>query len=50
VTAQVQAVDLVLPPTPAPSSTSGCEASDFAGFVAGRIALNWPRTRARRFG
>jgi Zn-dependent M28 family amino/carboxypeptidase len=39
VTAQVQAVDLVLPPTPAPSSTSGCEASDFAGFVAGRIAL-----------
>jgi aminopeptidase Y len=32
-------VDLVLPPTPAPSSTSGCEASDFAGFVAGSIAL-----------
>ncbi|RJL32717.1 M28 family metallopeptidase [Bailinhaonella thermotolerans] len=39
VTAQVQAVDLVLPPTPTPTSTSGCEASDFAGFVAGRIAL-----------
>ncbi|MFB4283345.1 M28 family metallopeptidase [Nonomuraea sp. MTCD27] len=39
VTAQVQAVDVTLPPTPAPSSTSGCEASDFAGFVAGRIAL-----------
>ncbi|MEV0899893.1 M28 family metallopeptidase [Actinoplanes sp. NPDC049802] len=39
VTAQVQGVDLVLPPTPAPSSTSGCETSDFDGFVAGRIAL-----------
>ncbi|WP_406051600.1 M28 family metallopeptidase [Kribbella sp. NBC_00889] len=39
VTAQIQAVDLVLPPTPTPTSTSGCETSDFAGFVAGRIAL-----------
>ncbi|MGR6912736.1 M28 family peptidase [[Actinomadura] parvosata] len=39
VTAQVQGVDLTLPPTPSPSSTSGCEESDFAGFVAGRIAL-----------
>ncbi|WP_189162312.1 M28 family peptidase, partial [Sphaerisporangium melleum] len=39
VTAQVQAVDLTLPPAPTPSSTSGCEASDFAGFVPGRIAL-----------
>ncbi|GAA4954874.1 M28 family metallopeptidase, partial [Actinoplanes utahensis] len=39
VTAQVQAVDLTLPPTPAPTSTSGCETSDFDGFVAGRIAL-----------
>lgn len=39
VTAPVQAVDLVLPPTPAPTSTSGCEESDFDGFVAGRIAL-----------
>jgi aminopeptidase Y len=39
VTAQVQGVDLTLPPAPAPSSTSGCEASDFAGFVPGRIAL-----------
>ncbi|TMR09106.1 M20/M25/M40 family metallo-hydrolase [Nonomuraea turkmeniaca] len=39
VTAQVQGVDLTLPPAPAPSSTSGCEAADFAGFVAGRIAL-----------
>ncbi|GHE37482.1 aminopeptidase [Streptosporangium violaceochromogenes] len=39
VTASVQGVDLVLPPTPAPSSTSGCEAADFAGFVKGNIAL-----------
>ncbi|NUR83009.1 MAG: M28 family peptidase [Nonomuraea sp.] len=39
VTAQVQGVDLTLPPTPTPTSTSGCEESDFAGFVAGRIAL-----------
>ncbi|MEI8407235.1 MULTISPECIES: M28 family metallopeptidase [unclassified Kribbella] len=39
VTAQVQGVDLTLPPTPTPTSTSGCEMSDFAGFVAGRIAL-----------
>lgn len=40
VTAAVQAVDLVLPPgATANTSTSGCEAADFAGFVAGRIAL-----------
>lgn len=39
VTAQVQPVDLVLPPAAQPGSTSGCEAADFAGFVAGRIAL-----------
>ncbi|MFI6479668.1 M28 family peptidase [Nonomuraea sp. NPDC050663] len=39
VTAEVQGVDLTLPPTPTPTSTSGCETSDFAGFVAGRIAL-----------
>lgn len=32
-------VDVVIPPTPAPSSTSGCEASDFTGFVAGNVAL-----------
>jgi Zn-dependent M28 family amino/carboxypeptidase len=37
VTAGVQAVDLLLPPTG--GSTSGCEASDFAGFTAGKIAL-----------
>ncbi|MGV9302512.1 M28 family metallopeptidase [Nonomuraea sp. NPDC003727] len=39
VTGTVQAVDLVLPPAPAPSSTSGCEPSDFAGFTPGNIAL-----------
>ncbi|WP_433335415.1 M28 family metallopeptidase [Spirillospora sp. CA-294931] len=39
VTATVQAVDLVLPPSPAPGSTSGCEAADFAGFTSGNIAL-----------
>jgi hypothetical protein len=30
---------IVVPATPAPSSASGCAASDFAGFVAGNIAL-----------
>ncbi|MET0469117.1 MAG: M28 family metallopeptidase [Aeromicrobium sp.] len=39
VTGSVQAVDLTIPPTPEPSSTSGCEAADFAGFTAGNIAL-----------
>jgi Zn-dependent M28 family amino/carboxypeptidase len=40
VTANVEAVDLTLPPSPDPNgSTSGCEASDFAGFTAGDIAL-----------
>ncbi|GGN99001.1 aminopeptidase [Actinoplanes lobatus] len=39
VTAQVQGVDLTLPPTPTPTSNSGCETADFNGFVAGRIAL-----------
>ena len=40
VTAALQEVsDNVFPPTPRPSSTAGCEASDFAGFVGGRIAL-----------
>ena len=37
VTAAVQAVDLNLPSTG--GSTSGCEASDFAGFPPGNIAL-----------
>lgn len=36
-TANVQAVDTTA--TPSATSTSGCEAADFAGFVAGRIAL-----------
>ena len=35
----VQPVDLTIPATPVPSSTSGCEAADFAGFTAGNIAL-----------
>jgi Zn-dependent M28 family amino/carboxypeptidase len=40
VTANVTNVDLVLPPGPTPSSSSsGCEAADFAGFPAGNIAL-----------
>ncbi|WP_336204336.1 M28 family metallopeptidase [Nonomuraea sp. LPB2021202275-12-8] len=39
VSGQIQAVDLVLPPGAPNSSTSGCEASDFEGFVAGRVAL-----------
>lgn len=30
---------IVVPATPAPSSASGCSPSDFAGFVAGNIAL-----------
>ncbi|TYB66017.1 M20/M25/M40 family metallo-hydrolase [Nonomuraea sp. PA05] len=40
VSSTLQAVDLVLPPGPAAnSSSSGCEASDFAGFTPGNIAL-----------
>jgi Zn-dependent M28 family amino/carboxypeptidase len=39
VTATVQAVDVTLPPSAEPSSTSGCEAEDFSGFTAGNIAL-----------
>lgn len=35
----VVAVDLVLPPTASSSSTSGCEAADFADFPPGAIAL-----------
>jgi Zn-dependent M28 family amino/carboxypeptidase len=39
-TAALWAVDLVLPQAPGPgATTSGCEASDFAGFPAGAIAL-----------
>lgn len=39
VTGTLQAVDLVLPPTPDPSSSSGCEPADFAGFTPGNVAL-----------
>jgi len=40
VTAPVQPVDVVVPPgAAANTSTSGCEPEDFAGFVAGNIAL-----------
>ena len=39
VTANVQAVDVRLPPGPSNSSTSGCEASDFNNFTSGNIAL-----------
>ncbi|MEU7143898.1 M28 family peptidase [Nocardia sp. NPDC046473] len=30
---------IVIPPTPTPSSSSGCAATDFTGFVPGHIAL-----------
>ncbi len=30
---------IIIPPTPTPSSSSGCTAADFSGFVAGRVAL-----------
>jgi len=30
---------IIIPPTATPTSSSGCTASDFSGFVAGRIAL-----------
>ena len=36
-TAALQAVDVVMPPVG--GSTSGCEASDFAGFTPGNVAL-----------
>jgi Zn-dependent M28 family amino/carboxypeptidase len=39
VNAAVQPVDLTLPPDLNPTSTSGCEPSDFAGFSRGAIAL-----------
>jgi Zn-dependent M28 family amino/carboxypeptidase len=39
VTGTVVAVDVVEPPAETPSSTSGCEESDFATFRAGSVAL-----------
>ena len=40
VTAELVAVDLTLPPAAEPSSTSGCEATDFNGLdLTGKIAL-----------
>src|SRR6266487_3645654 len=30
---------IIIPPTPTSSSTSGCTAADFTGFVPGRVAL-----------
>ena len=39
-TAPVQpAGGIIIPPTPAPSSASGCTSADFSGFVPGHIAL-----------
>ena len=39
-TAAIQpAGGIIIPPTPTPSSSSGCTAADFTGFTAGRIAL-----------
>jgi Zn-dependent M28 family amino/carboxypeptidase len=39
VTGTAVAVDPTLPPTPEPSSTSGCDPADFAGFPAGGVAV-----------
>ena len=40
VTADLVAVDLTLPPSPEPGSTSGCEATDFDGLpVSGNVVL-----------
>ncbi len=39
VTAKVQPAGGIVPPTPTPSSASGCAASDFSGFTPGNIAL-----------
>ena len=35
----VPTTDVVLPPTPAPSSTSGCEPADFPANTSGNVAL-----------
>ena len=39
VTGNIVPVDVTIPPAPTPGSTSGCEASDFASFPAGSVAL-----------
>ncbi len=39
ITAALDAVALTFPPTPTPTSTSGCSAADFVGFTPGSIAL-----------
>jgi Ca2+-binding RTX toxin-like protein len=40
VTGSARFIDVQIPPAPAPNtSTSGCEAADFAGFPAGTIAV-----------
>ncbi len=40
VTGELVAVDLTIPPAAAPSSTSGCEATDFTGLnLTGKVAL-----------
>jgi Zn-dependent M28 family amino/carboxypeptidase len=39
VTGALKAVDVVLPPPAQSGSTSGCEATDFADFAAGNIAV-----------
>ncbi len=39
VTAPATLVDVLIPPSPEPSSTSGCEDDDFLGFPVGNIAV-----------
>ena len=39
VTAPATMVDVQIPPAPTPSSTSGCEATDFNGFPVGNVAV-----------
>lgn len=39
VTAPAYGVGLTVPPTPTPSSTSGCDRADFAGMPPGSVAL-----------
>ena len=51
VTAPVTAVDLLVPNPQPNGSTSGCEASDFAGLPQGHVALlqrGWCGFRTRR--